>query len=67
MKKITYTVKETIESMLLAGKVGCDIAYELGVSQSMVSKVRKEIMKKNPEKEVLWHSGRGGAISNWGW
>ena len=53
MKQIlTYTMKETIKSMLLAGKVGCDIAYEMGVSQSAVSKVRKQLMQEHPELEV---------------
>lgn len=63
MKKImTEALRNTIEGMLLSGKVGCEIACECGVSTATVSKVRKEL--KDRGWDCLWHRTDGGMISS---
>lgn len=61
--KITEGMRDTIKVMIKSGKVGCDIAYEMGVSIGAVSKIRKELKKEGyPD---IWHPEPGGVISNW--
>lgn len=57
---LTDEMREEIVRMLKCGKVGCDIAYELGCSQTTVSRVRKELKKRWD----IWHKDPGGMFSN---
>lgn len=60
-KKIDETLRNTIEGMLLAGKVTCEIACDTGVSAPTIGKIRKSLIKKGWGK--LWHRTEGGYIS----
>lgn len=55
MKKvITEAIRTSIEAMLLSGKVTCEICCDLGVSNSVVSRIRKDLIKNG--KGSLWHT-----------
>lgn len=58
--RTTQAQKEQIISMLLAGMIGCDIAYAVGVSMSTVSKIRQQLER---EGRGCWHNG--GSMSAW--
>lgn len=51
---LTEAMENTIESMLMCGKRGCDIADALKISTSSVTKVRKKLIAKG--KGALWHT-----------
>lgn len=53
-KAESEALKVSIEAMLLAGKVTCEIVCDLGVSSSMVSKVRNDLIAKG--KGGMWHT-----------
>lgn len=60
-KKLDEALKNTIECMLLSGKVGCEIACDLDVSLATIGKIRKELKKRG--KDYLWHNQYPGLIS----
>lgn len=65
MKKtvITEAIRTSVESMLLSGKVTCEICCDLGVSNSVVSRIRKDLIKNG--KGALWHTTN--YLDNKGW
>lgn len=56
--KITPELHDRIVALLKMGWTGADIAYETGVSQSRIVKIRKEVEQSG---YGLWHNG--GALS----
>lgn len=53
-RTISEAVRNTIEGMLLSGKVTCEICCHTGVSAPTVRKIRNELMKNG--KGGLWHT-----------
>ena len=54
MKCLNEVVRNTVEAMLLSGKVTCEIVCETGVSAPTIGKIRKELIRNG--KGGLWHS-----------
>lgn len=56
--KVTPELHDRIATLLKMGWTGADIAYETGVSQSRIVKIRKELSLQGFD---IWH--KGGALS----
>lgn len=60
MKKISEAKKEQIRMLLKSGKTGLDISDQVGVSQTTITKIRKEMEREGFD---IWHVG--GALSRY--
>lgn len=60
-KRISGEKRTMIETMLKQGRTGYEIAYETGVSEATICRIRKNLQEHG--WTALWHPVYGGFVS----